>query len=559
MAKDDKITPADWMNNIKLGKKFRKDYGGSDRWKLYSRYYRNDFEEGSVPLNMIFSMARSIVPRIYFRNPRVTVTPTQPGMWWHAKVLERIDNWIIREINIKKQLKRIVLDAFLFGTGVVKLGFDSEFGFSREDWSESGGYISDAREEDNLLEYDTNVKPGMPWVKRLSPKLFVVPWGTEDIDDAPWVAHMFVRKLEDVKADPLYKNTKDLKATLRYKPTVHDDSEIRTLIDDENAREEYVELWEIHDVKRGRVYVVAADHDKFLRDVPDDLAIEGLPFEVLVFNSDPDFFWGVADPKIIEPQQIELNHARRMQALHERLAAVRMLAREGNIDHDEIAKLTDMDSDPVPVVFVKGSLGDSVMPFSIHTPQDYSLYVRELRQDIREQIGFSRNQMGEFDMSSRRTATEAAIVEQAAGIRVDERRDAVADLFEAVIRKINQMIFSFWDSERAANIVGPDGRTYWVSFTGDQITGEYNYKVDPESSLPVTNETKKREIMEVFSALSPIQGVNIEGLIRMLLSQYEWADADMVLAPSPATPGAFMEQAVPLGDFINQAQQIGGM
>ncbi len=554
----DKVAPKEWVDRIKLGEKFREEYGDARAWARFWRYYRNRFGERQLPINLVFAMARSLVPRIYFRNPRVVVTPTKPGFYWHAKVLERVDNWLIREMRVKKALKKVALDTFLYGTGIVKLGFDSEYGFSLEDVSETGGLPSDDMDTENLTEYDVNIKPGMPWVKRIAPDTFVVPWGTEDLDDVPWVAHKIVRLLEDVKNDPRYENTKDLGGTLSHKPLPREE---RTLYDQDerSAADTYVALWEIHDVKRHRVYVVAENYDKYLRNVPDDLSIEGLPYEAVTFNPDSDFFWGVPDALIIEPQQLEMNHARKMQALHERFSLVKLLAQRGAIKDEELDKLVDPNADPLAVVFTEVRPNEAFAPFQAHIPPDYTLYIRELRQDVREQVGFSRNQMGEFDVSTRRTATEAAIVEQAASIRVDERRDALADMLENIIRKVNQMIFTFWSDDRVVDIAGPDGRVYWVQFTGEEIRGEYTYKIDPESSLPVSSQTRKQEARELYMALAQNQRVNQDALLRHLLNQYETIDPEVFLAPSPQVQGLGVESAVPLQQFIQTAMQVGGV
>ena len=84
-------------------------------------------------------------------------------------------------------------------------------------------------------------------------------------------------------------------------------------------------------------------------------------------------------------------------------------------------------------------------------------------EDVRETVGFSRNQFGNFSSGSGdTTATEASIVQQASEIRVDERRDMVADMIVEVMETIHQIIFKFWGEEPVVDIVGPGGAPIWI-------------------------------------------------------------------------------------------------
>jgi hypothetical protein len=60
-----------------------------------------------------------------------------------------------------------------------------------------------------------------------------------------------------------------------------------------------------------------------------------------------------------------------------------------------------------------------------------------VRRDSRELVGLSSNQMGEFNVSSRRSATEASIVNQASNIRMDRRQSKVAFLYKDIFRIVN--------------------------------------------------------------------------------------------------------------------------
>jgi len=512
-----------WKNDIELGIKYREKCGGTAaEWRRYREYYRGEFASNIVPVNLIFSFGRSLIPRIYFRNPHVVVTALKPGYEAQARIVEALDNWIIEEIGIKKQIKRMCLHAYLYGTAFGKIGYDSEYGY-QPPAREEALYMEGLEQLDKKgfrLEYNANVKPGMPWFLATHPIDVVVPWGVDDLKNTPWIAHRFYRTLEDVKQDPRFKNTSNLKATYRI-----DDGrelgEARKDIYNEAVENDLnlVELWEIRDYKRGEVSVICFDHDKFLYGPEkDDFQIEGLNFESLVFNEDDYSVWGISDVKIIEPQQQEINELRTQMVHHRRIALRKLLVDENKLTDDEIEKM--ISEDIGAVVKCKGSPSEAVMPFQVSgIPQDLLLHDRQIMQDVREMLGFSRNQLGEFDASTRRTATEARIVQIASQLRTDERRDAVADLLQSVIKKINQIIFSYWSKPQIMQVVGPMG-VQWVEFTGEDIRGEYNIEVSPEEALPVDSRTRRADAVQFYQMFAGNPNIDQRALARWVLRQW---------------------------------------
>src|SRR3990167_11423380 len=101
-----------WKDEIRGGLKFRRVYGRDASWRRYKLMYRGFWDKRVVPVNIIYSIGRSLIPQIYFRSPRVSVHPKKPGYAMHARVVERIDNYLIGETALKKQLKSLVLDAY---------------------------------------------------------------------------------------------------------------------------------------------------------------------------------------------------------------------------------------------------------------------------------------------------------------------------------------------------------------------------------------------------------------------------------------------------------------
>jgi hypothetical protein len=582
MATDDSINISkgskileDMKSDIRLGVKYRRVFGKDAAWARYKNYYRGFWNPDTVPVNITYALGRSLIPQIYFRDPRIHVQSRIPGQAMNAYVVERIDNHLIGETGLKNQLKSSILDCYLCGRGPMIIGYDTEFGFnpqySSAEWAADSSLTS-FNKKGELLEYIDEVKPGMPWALRCNPLDFIVPWGTARWEDARWFAFRKMRMLKDVKEDKKYKNTATLKAPYKSRLEFNTDSrpEGVTRMGDEDSAHEWVELWQLHDKKTGRVFVLSLDHDKFLRDEIDYLQVEGLPAEVMGFNEDPDFFWWTPDVRLVESQQLELNDIRTMAKKHRRVALLKVLYDKGMVGKDELNKL--LDADPKAAVGIDaGSTGDirkAVTTFQSHVPPDLAAAAREVREDVREIIGFSRNQMGSFEESSgRRTATEAGIVKAASMIRVDERRDITADMLEKVIRKHNQLIFEHWTEKRVVDIVGPDGARYWLRFSGREIRGEFAYKINPEESVPSDQRVRREDYAKFMELGMKIPGMDMKYLMEHWARQFEEIDPKL-LFPGEG-PGRSPEKAMEFGNFKNQqmaggnqgamAQALGGM
>lgn len=563
-------TAEEWMKWLLKAQQYKEDFGQSKRWPTYRNYYRGKFPQwnyntdagGILPFNITYGMARALIPNLYFRNPYITVTPrSKPNLERHANMLEAIDNHLIQEMGLKKTIKTGLLDNFLLGRGIFKIGYDSEFGFAEKDIVEELGLKSAtntrfARGKKNeegaseAIEYNVNIKPGMPWVQRVDPENFLVPFGVRTLQEAPWADHIIIRSLDDLKKDIKYKNTSELSGT-------HIDNAFST-----NARSEFfqrmseemdlVEMHEIRDAKyREIVTVVNGETGGIIRGpVEDPLQIEGLPFVDIVFNEDPEYYWAPSDAAIMEPQQLEINETRTQTMLHRRVSLIKFLVQEGAISEVEISKM--FSEGVAPVVRVKGDPRSAVHAVQPHIPIDQIQWAEVIRSDTREMIGLGRNQLGESSRSSRQTATESQIVQQAHDIRLGERRDIIADAITEIMRKVNQVIFKYWSKPQTVRVVGVDASVYWIDYQIDEIVGEYDVKIDVESLVPHTKALKRQEIMQLIQALGKNPNANIDYLMKQLVREFDYLDAVKILPDAKETAN----EAMPFGQFQQQQQRL---
>ncbi|MBT9170386.1 MAG: hypothetical protein DDT18_00727 [Actinobacteria bacterium] len=552
---------SDWEARIDSGLKYRKKYSSEDYWKKYREYYRGRWgNDKIIPLNRIFSFGRALLPRVYFRTPTIMVTPRRPGLEAQARILESIDNWIIREIKLKYTMKKAALDSYISGVGPIKLGYDSEFGYLPDlavgvD-GETGTSIG--RASATAIEYNVNIKPGMPWAMRVKPESIITPWGYDDPDMMPWIANIIYRPLEDVHEDQKY-NVNRFKLVGGYNHQLkfknpHFASAI-------NNEQKYCELTEIRCAKTKSIIVISEGN--ILMDERDELQIEGLPYEFVIFNEDIEHFWGISDVFLNWPQQKELIECRTQASLLRKLAILKLGYKKGALKREDIEKFLSSAIEDIGagLEIDDDAINSALMSFQPrNTVDDTTKESREVEADMRETFGFSRNQLGEFSPFHGKTAAETRVVEAGAEIRNDERRDIIADTLVNIIRKINQYIFKFWTEERVIQVTGPDGAAAWVRYTGDQLTGEYDHIIDPDSGQPISKAIKYQAVQQLLETFRDDPYIDPIKLRKMLLRQFEWLDpvaSELVREPGHAVPGGYGSPETPI-PFEQFARQLRG-
>jgi len=517
-----------WMEEIKAGLDYRKKYSTRSLWDSYRQYYRGQWAEGITPVNKIFSYGRMLIPKVYFRAPRVTVTASKPDMVWHAKVVEALDNLLIKEVCLKYTLKMSSLDSYLCGVGPIKLGYDSEFGYLPEQAIDAGGETVtqfSTKEDNERIEYSSSVKPGTPWAVRVRPEDVIVPWGSSDMHSLPWIGHYILRPLDDIKSDQKYKNTKDLQGT--RSPSIENEVRAKESYrprSEQNKGIVYGELWEVRDVKTRQIMTFC--ENQLILSANDVLQTdEGMPWEFIAFNQDPEFFWAIPDAHIIAPQQLELNLSATQEARHRSIALLKFLYLEGKVTKEELEKfLSGEVGVAVGIKSDSDNIGAVVVPLQPHIPPDFGASQARQIQAMREELGFSQNQEGAFSPYHGKTASESMIVAEAFEQRVDERRDIVADVLVNIVRKWNKMLFNFWSSEKVIQIVSPEGEPFWITYTGDQLKGDYTLSVDADSGVPLSRALRYqmgKELMQMFGGDQLIDQMQLR---KIVLDNYDVVD-----------------------------------
>ena len=553
MAQQRASNPEDWREELRQGLEFRRQFGVEDMWaELEAMFYDvHDFSVHSGP-NVVASQGDSLLSTLTVPEAYLNISGQHPSVLDTAKVVESADNRIYTELNIQEQFEVASLRAYLWGVGIIKLGYDSEWGWdqSREfmDLGPSGASVTQFDRQGNLLEYNANIRPGMPWVLPVLPHDFVVPWGTFRIQDAPWCAHRTIRHIEDLRKDPKYK-TAGLVGTLSQQDFVNSyrsvlkpfragrefsdhsgDTNLTGLGRGSRHGREFVELWEIHDRRTNQVKTLATGHKKWVREATGLLPGE-LPFVEFSFVPRARAFWVTSDAKFLRQEQAELSDIFLQAAKQRRISVLRFLVRKGAMTEGQLEGILSSDVGVAAMVEDQiANLKDAIVPL---TPPNNNLMLYQdaehVRANAREVVGQSRNQEGVF-AGARTSATEAGIVQQSSSMRMDRRRLEVARAHERLFRKINRVIFTRWTGPKWTEVVGPDGARAWVQFNGPLIRGEYSYKVKFSEEPRLNKAQMDQEALSTFLGLLGTPGLNPQALASLVARQFNNPELTAVFA-----------------------------
>lgn len=524
------MKPQDWIEEIDRGLEYRKTYAHEVAWRKNEfNYTNNPGSHAARGPNLVFEMGDTLLSATGALDPEFTITPEHPAGVDRGPVVESVDNYLARKMKLRKSINRSCLHSYLYSRAILKIGYDSEFGWSpRLDigtmMNPFGMSLSQYNPKTGDKIENKNVSPGMPWIGSVLAHDFVVPWGTIDLDDAPWAAHRIFRLNTDIKADKKYVNKGDLKADMTMEDFVGSYLNVgadklgpsnRRRIASARARSEpiYNELWEIHDRRTMTVKVVCRDHKRYLRDEPDAIMLVcGMPFVSGSFVDHPRAFWGTPLAYYLGQLQADQYDISKQSEKQRRISILRFVAAKGFMDPEKLQKLLSGDVGAVEFANVMDGIQDKIMSVPTGNLLDFALQSNQVRQDARSMIGFSRNQAGEFDVGTRRTKGEAMLVAGGSIRRESPRVQMVRDLYVDSMSKVNKVIFTYWKRPRAVMV----GRE-WVRFTGDEVKGDYLYDLSLAAKRDLSRAERKVEALMMLTQLMPLlQGQDPKQIFEFL-------------------------------------------
>jgi hypothetical protein len=554
-----------YQKKIAITKRWRREEEYDDTWRrlidLYrGRHYEDISDEDRLLINISFSTINVIAPSVAVNYPKIAVNARRPTDAPKAIITEAVINYWWKHYKVRPEFRRAVKDFLIVGHGWLKCGYR----YVEEESISEEGDQSDANVEGNEVTPSIVIVEDRPFVERVSPfDVYVDPDATS-MQDALWIAHRIRRSLKDIKSDKRYSRAarENINATSwgRYS----EDPAKRKVQDTEEG---YVEVWEYYDIAKKTMCVFAEGSEQFLVKPIDMPYAFGHPF-VMIRNYDiPDYFYPMGDLEAIEPLQRELNATRTQMMNHRKRYSRKYLFKESAFDADGRDALeSDYDNVLVPVSGDE-NLNNVVVPFpAVVTPPEFYRQSDIIEGDIQTVSGVSEYQRGGVP-EIRRTATEAAIVQDAANARAADKLATIEGAIAEVAFRLVALAQQFMTGEQVARVVGKDGEPTWVTFEPDYIAGEFDFDVEAGSTAPVNESFRRQMALQMVDAMSPFAGaglINMPALAAHVL-QFGFGiknpDQFIQQAPPPPEMGEGMppEMGMPPQGGMPMPPDMGGM
>ncbi len=531
-SKADKLSL--YQRDVERAVKFRKERGYDDTWRRMRDLYKGKYEWDGTPggdriaVNHAFSTVNVIVPAVSVNRAKITVWPTRPEEADRATITETVTNYQWEHLNLQDSTRDAAKDSIIIGHGWEKMSWryveeeqdrpDLEIAQEAEQQLEAAKVFAEENpdladsvpsEQDILNSVATTttvVLEDAPVKERVDPFDMFVNAEATSMRDIRWIAQRIRVPVDDVRSDERYKPGARSRVEGTSRPAVEDRQDLQDRYGD---TVQYATVWEFYDISAGIVCVWADGSDEYLIDPVEMPYAFGHPFEMLSNYEVPDEFYPIGDLEMIEPLCLELNQTRTDMLNHRKTNARKYIARTSVLDDRARAALESSYDGEVVEIDSDVPLRDVIAPVP-HIPLQADTYAWSdiIQSDMREVSGVSEYQRGSGP-DIRRTATEAALIQDATNARSADRLAAIERHIARTARKIISLTAQFMTGESRARIIGRDGVERWVDYTREDLIGEYDFRVEAGSTTPKNDQFRQSQALALMETMLPFVQVGI--------------------------------------------------
>ena len=502
-----------YRNKIEQSRRWRREEGHDDLWTrmidLYrGKHFRTASEEDRLLVNIAFATINVISPSVSVNHPKITVNARRYENAPNAVVTEEIVNYWWRHYECQREFRRSVKDMLVIGHGWVKTGY--RFVEKGVDDYDTADEIASAAPE-SVTESELIITEDRPFVERISPFDVFVDADATNMSDIRWIAQRVRRPLKDVKKDKRYNASARAEASPSHYSKWGAD-EFRGSMRprrSENDDDAYVEIWEYYDIDRGTMSVFCDGGDKFLVNPTEIPFAFGHPFVMLRNYEVPEAFYPMGELEAIEPLQMELNETRTQMMNHRKRFSRKWLYKESAFDPEGRSALeSDEDNVLVPVISEE-PLGSVITPMpAVISPPEFYNQSNLISADIDRVSGVSEYMRGALP-EIRRTATEAAIAQDAANARASDKLAIVERAIADCARRLVMLAQQYLTGEQAIRVIGQGQQQMWLTFDREYIQGEFDFSVEGGSTAPSNESFRRQMALQVVDAMAPFAGAGI--------------------------------------------------
>jgi hypothetical protein len=512
------------------------------------RHYDNKTKTDRIVVNMAFATINVIGPSIAVNNPKIVLNARQPDHAHTAIIAGEVINYEWRRNRFQDEYRRATDDKLMIGHGWLKVGYkyatsdvpavQPEEDAKNDNETEGGPQV----EEDVSVEVNQIVTEDRPILERVSPfDMFLDP-DARHPKELRWIAQRIKRPVNDAKRDRRYdrKARSELAAGIAAKWETQDQEPAHGNTADPE-KHGYVEIIEFWDLVAGTVCTFADNGDKFLIAPKKSPYPFTHPFFMVRNYEVPDELYPMGELEAIEVLQHELNQTRTQMLNHRKKFSRKWLYRKSAFEQDGLNQLASDDDNALVPVESDAPLGDVIAPMpTAITPPEFYNQSQMIQDDINLVSATSEYTRGSMP-DIRRTATEAAMIQDSQNARSADKLAKVESELSQVAEKLLKVVQAFTTGDKVIRIVGQDGASAWGYWDRDYIQGDFDFEVEAGSTQPMNETFRRQSAMQMMDALTPLaEVINLPELARHVLQEGFGVKnpSRFIIAPPPqAGPG----------------------
>lgn len=502
----------------------------------------NNEEFYKLRANLIQGTITAVLPNIYARNPEISVSQNHKtsNLKLTCETLQKVINVSLEKAKLKQRAKSVVRSALTNSYGAAKVMYqrdtkedpvivgrlnDTQDNIERielliakiEDPAERSEQEARQAELNELMrsldeKREVVVAEGLVIDRVFTEHLLIDETITDffDYPDSDWMAQIIPMKKSQAEARYGFK----LNGATPYQTNDHIQKGDRRLAsgtgadkDDDDAQ---ICIYEIWDKTTQTVYTIAAGCTFWLRPPysPEAVGERWYPFFLLPYQVVDGQFIAPSLVDLTEKLQGEHNEARNKLNDHRKLCVPGWMM-SSEIKEKSIRRFEDSQLGEITLVDTDGKpLNQAVMPRP-YPPIDPMVYdTSSVRMDW-EQVTGMQDAARSTVSTKTKTATEAAIMNQALSGRVSEFRDQVEDFLQEIALYSGQVLLIQLPVHQVARIMGDDivhedgtvQRQYdWPELTREEIFDLVSIQIRAGS----TGVPDKLESQENWIKLLPV-------------------------------------------------------
>jgi hypothetical protein len=571
-----------YQNELKRSKNWRASSTTNydDEWKRYvqlyqGRYIKGDPSTDQLVVNLVFSTVNVMLPAVAINYPRFVVNARNPESAATAIITEEVLNWLWRAYDYQRDFRLAVVDWIVAGHGWVKCGYkytkppeakpaDSTEGNNiATEGGDEGIDDRDADKEGNVESEMLQWNEDRPFIERISIfDMFVDP-DARHPKEMRWIAQRTWRPVQDVQVDSRYSPTARRRVSgsswSRWDAEAAEDAREGDEKPDPGAIS-FCEVIEFYDLKRYKVCTfVAQSSENNDNDAQPGFLIKpatmpyafGHPFVMLRNYEIPDHFYPIGDVAQIESLQLELNETRTQMFNYRKKFRRAWLYARDRFDNDGTKALeSDRDNVMIPVQGDNDPSTAMAPVPAVMTPPELFDQSAMISNDMDRVSGVSDYQRGSPQQQIKRTATEAAMIQDSANSRAQDRLAKIEGVLSEIAERIVGLMQQFTTGDQVARVVTMPVKA-WVNFDADRVRGQFDFEVQGGSTEPRNETFRRQSALQMVDAMTPFMQagvINMPAMAQELLQKgFGIKDAGRFIQqqPPPAPPPGGPEGAAP--------------